>query len=152
MGDREAFLASARSSIEKQVGAVIAVSKIYETAPWRNSPDPGFLNQAIVVSTSLDPSQLIDQLLDIELELGRTRSKKWAPRTIDIDIALYDDLIVDEPNLQIPHSALHERNFALIPLAEIAGSVIHPGFKMSIDELLERSSDDGEVTILPTDE
>jgi 2-amino-4-hydroxy-6-hydroxymethyldihydropteridine diphosphokinase len=147
LGEREENLEKARNLVEEKVGTILEESKIYATAPWGNRDQPAFLNQAILVWTLLSPEDLMQQLLDIEHELGRTRDEKWGSRIIDIDILLYEDKVVDSENLKIPHPHLHERNFTLYPLNEIAAEWEHPILKKPVNQLLIDSADKCEVTI-----
>src|SRR5688572_5768781 len=116
LGEREENLETARKLIEEKTGDILETSKIYATAPWGNQDQPAFLNQAIMVWTLLSPEELMQKLLEIEKEMGRTRDEKWGSRLIDLDILLYEEEIVDTESLKIPHPHLHERNFTLYPL------------------------------------
>ena len=136
MGDRLQHLEQARLAIARDCGSVEGQSAIYETAAWGLENQPAFLNQVLRVQTDLEPQALLETILDIEQEMGRMRQEKYGPRTIDIDILLYNDMVLESDELSIPHPQLHMRRFALTPLAEIAASVIHPTLKKSIDELL----------------
>src|SRR5690606_7706690 len=107
------------SAITSEIGPILRCSSIYETAAWGNEDQPAYLNQAVLATTSFAPRHVLGKIHEIEHRLGRTRLAKWAPRTIDIDIALYDQLIVDDPDLQIPHRLLPQRRFVLVPLQEI---------------------------------
>jgi 2-amino-4-hydroxy-6-hydroxymethyldihydropteridine diphosphokinase len=107
---------------------VLEVSGLRETAPVGNVDQPEFLNGAVAVETSLSPRELLDALLGVERELGRVRDgTQWGPRTIDLDLLVYGDEIVDEPGLRVPHPRLHERRFALEPLAELDPELEIPG-------------------------
>ncbi len=141
MGQKEEHLAWARLLIDKNIGSITAQSELYETEAWGFTDQPNFVNQALEVVTKLPPDELMDQILSIELEMGRVRDQKWAPRLIDIDIIFYGDQIIKTENLIVPHPFMHERNFVLIPLLEIAEKFVHPVFKMSIGELYDRSKD-----------
>jgi 2-amino-4-hydroxy-6-hydroxymethyldihydropteridine diphosphokinase len=136
VGDRASQLLSAVGRLET-TGRVVAVSSFYETEPVEFTPQPWFLNCAVALESSQTPQQLMDSILLIEQEMGRRRLQKKGPRTIDIDILLFDDAVVDSPELTIPHPALHQRRFALKPLAEIAPDVLHPVLKKAVRELLE---------------
>jgi 2-amino-4-hydroxy-6-hydroxymethyldihydropteridine diphosphokinase len=107
---------------------VVAVSTLRETKPWGPvARQPPFLNGAAVVETSLEPRALLGVLLDVERRLGRVREERWGPRTIDLDLLVYGDAIVDEPGLTVPHPRLRERAFALEPLVELEPELVVPG-------------------------
>lgn len=136
VGDRHKNLEKARQLIEAQAGKLLMQSAIYETEAWGKQDQPAFLNQVLHVETALEPLPLLQVLLKAEQEMGRKRDEKYGPRTIDIDILLYNDLSLETNELVVPHPQLHLRRFALTPLAEIAAAEIHPLLKKSIDELL----------------
>ena len=136
VGNRSKNMERAAELIGAKVGAVGKQSALYETEAWGKKDQPAFLNQVLKVDTDLSPEDLLQTILNIEQEMGRKRAEKYGPRTIDIDILLYNDLILDTKDLAIPHPQMHLRRFVLTPLAAIAASVIHPVLKKSIDELL----------------
>jgi len=136
LGDRAAYLAEAIHQISAQCGRVISTSSIYETAAWGNVNQPAFYNQAVKLVTILSPEALIERLLAIENEMGRVRTEKYGPRTIDLDILMINDIVIDTPTLTIPHPQLHNRRFALLPLHEIAPALHHPVLNKTIHELL----------------
>lgn len=140
-GDREAFLKFAVSLISSEVGAILKASHCYETAAWGMEDQPAFLNQVLFVKTPLKPDKLLFQLLQIEKKAGRIREVHWGPRTLDLDILLFDDLILDNQDLVIPHPQLANRNFVLVPLHEIAPEWIHPVSRKSMVELLRECED-----------
>jgi 2-amino-4-hydroxy-6-hydroxymethyldihydropteridine diphosphokinase len=124
LGDREATIRRAAELL----GAA-RLSTIRETEPWGYADQPRFLNAVAELETDLAPRALLDRLLQLELELGRTRGDgpRYGPRTIDLDLLLYGDRVVDEPGLAVPHPRLHERLFVLEPLAELDPSLVVPG-------------------------
>lgn len=136
IGDRKKNLKAAANSIEKEAGHIVAISGMYETAAWGKTDQAAFLNQCIAVETILDAQNLLKILLSIEKEMGRHREVKYGPRTLDIDILLYNNDIINTDSLIIPHPQMINRRFALAPLAEIAPAIIHPVFKKSIQDLL----------------
>lgn len=122
LGNRKANIREAIKKIEEQVGAVVRQSALYETKPWGFSSPNDFINACVKVSTSLSPRQVLVTTQRIEKELGRTMKSvdgEYHDRIIDIDILLYDDLQVNEPDLHIPHPLMKEREFVMIPLEEI---------------------------------
>ena len=141
LGDSRKYLHDASALIEEKVGTVILKSSLYQTASWGKQDQPDFINQVICVQTDLLPKQLLVVIQEIEILLGRKRASRWGSRTIDIDILLYGDQVMSEPDLTIPHLYLHERRFSLVPLHEIAPELIHPLFRKSVGQLLDELSD-----------
>jgi 2-amino-4-hydroxy-6-hydroxymethyldihydropteridine diphosphokinase len=136
LGDREENLRRAVEQLSAEEGIdVTAVSETRETEPVGPVEQGPFLNAAVRIETGLAPRELLERLLAVEERLGRVREERWGPRTIDLDLLLYDDVSVDEPGLTVPHPRLHERRFALEPLADLAPSLKIPG-KGSISALL----------------
>jgi 2-amino-4-hydroxy-6-hydroxymethyldihydropteridine diphosphokinase len=134
LGDREGTVRQALDLLSEQVD-VVAVSTLRETDPVGVVDQPRFLNGAARVETDLSPRELLDVLLAVERELGRERLERWGPRTIDLDLLLYGDEAVSEPGLRVPHPRLHERRFALEPLAELDPALVVPG-RGPVQELL----------------
>jgi 2-amino-4-hydroxy-6-hydroxymethyldihydropteridine diphosphokinase len=139
LGPREVTLLRAVDLLGAEPGVeVLAVSGLRETAPIGNVDQPEFLNGAVAVETSLTARELLDALLRVERELGRVRDgTQWGPRTIDLDLLVYGDEIVDEPGLRVPHQHLHERRFALEPLAELEPDLLVPGKGKVMDLLVK---------------
>jgi 2-amino-4-hydroxy-6-hydroxymethyldihydropteridine diphosphokinase len=133
LGDRETTIRAAIAALE----GVVAVSELRETDPVGVTEQPTFLNGAIAVETELSPRELLESLLAVERELGRERSERWGPRTIDLDLLLYGTETVNEPGLTVPHPHLHERRFALEPLAELDPELVVPGRGRVADLLAE---------------
>jgi len=128
LGDREAHLHRAVERLEAEGEIeVVAVSRLRETEPVGPVEQGPFLNGAVLVSTELTARELLERLLAIEESLGRVRRERFGPRTIDLDLLLYGDEVLDEPGLTVPHPRLHERRFALEPLSELAPALVIPG-------------------------
>jgi 2-amino-4-hydroxy-6-hydroxymethyldihydropteridine diphosphokinase len=134
IGDRDKNLQEAITRLS-HLGAVSTVSSFYETEPVEVTAQAWFLNCALKLETEKMPRQLLKGILDLEREMGRRRIQSKGPRSIDIDILLFGNSIVETKGLTIPHPALHERCFVLEPLAEIAPEVRHPVFKKTVREL-----------------
>ncbi|WP_158826381.1 2-amino-4-hydroxy-6-hydroxymethyldihydropteridine diphosphokinase [Mucilaginibacter lacusdianchii] len=145
LGNRQLFLKQAIAYIEERAGEVVQQSAIYETESWGKTDLPAYLNQVLLVQTKLQPTELLDVLLQIELLLGRKREEKWGARTIDIDILFYDDWIINEATLVVPHPELHNRRFTLEPLAEIAPDFYHPVLQQTVLALKSSLTDDLQV-------
>lgn len=134
LGDRRENLRQAVASLPPQM-VVKAKSNIYETPPWGYENQPMFLNQAVKAETYLDPQPLIKHLKRLETALGRRETFQNGPRTIDIDILFYDNLVLESPVLTLPHPRLHERAFVLLPMTDIAPDLVHPVTHKTIREL-----------------
>lgn len=145
VGNKLAYLQLAVSLLQKQCGNVTAISSIYETAPWGNTQQDSFLNQALELQTSYNAGELMTRLLKIEEVMGRIRHERYGPRIIDLDILLFNEEVSNTKTLTIPHKELQNRRFALQPLSEIAPMLIHPVLKKSVIQLLDECPDDSEV-------
>ena len=138
LGPKEVTLLRAVDLLAAEDGIeVLELSELHETAPVGVVDQSDFLNGALAVETSLTPRELLDVLLRVERELGRVRDERWGPRTIDLDLLVYGDETVDEPGLRVPHPRLHERRFALEPLAELEPELEIPGLG-KVSEALAR--------------
>jgi 2-amino-4-hydroxy-6-hydroxymethyldihydropteridine diphosphokinase len=154
LGQRAETMAAARARIAATIGEVLAVSALYETAPWGGvvvEGQPLYLNQALEVRTLLDPFGLLRRCLQIETELGRERNEAWQARTLDIDLLLFGRLEMEfGDELILPHPRMAARRFVLEPLAEIAPTVIVPGRpRLTVAELLAQCPDPLAVQRLP---
>lgn len=145
VGDSLANLQTAARYIAAEVGSIQKQSSVYKTAPWGNTKQQDFLNQVLWVDTEKSAREALSLVLAIEQKMGRIREQKWAPRTIDIDILFYDDAIIQESDLQVPHPLLHLRKFTLQPLFELDPNFIHPLFKQSIAQLSNACPDESLV-------
>ena len=135
LGDRGETLRQAAHRLTA-LGRIAAVSSLYETEPIGYVAQPSFLNAVVAMETTLAPADILAALLDIERDLGRTRTFPNAPRTLDLDLLLVDDTVLTGDELTLPHPRLHERSFVLTPLAEIAPEMMHPILRRSISDLL----------------
>ncbi len=137
LGNRkENCLNALRLLAAKSIG-VAKQSSLYETRPWGVIDQPEFINMAAEIMTDMPPVDLLGVLKGIEKALGREDTGRWGPRTIDLDILFYDDLVLETPDLRIPHPLMHLREFVLRPLSEIAPDKVHPVLKKTVRELLE---------------
>ena len=149
IGDKRKHLDKACLEISDSIGSIETYSSFYQTSPWGFESNDEFLNRVICVNSKLDPNQIMSLLLDIENRLGRVRhliDKGYQSRTIDLDILLIDDIIINNELLIVPHPRMIERRFVLIPLSEIAGNFIHPQIKRNINYLLNICKDEETVT------
>ncbi len=137
LGNREANLLAARERLQRNGVGIDRCSSLYETEPWGVPGQPRFLNAVCRAHTALAPQELLRLAKRIERELGRLPALRYGPRTVDIDILTYDDLLLDTPDLTIPHPRLAERPFVLVPLAELAPGLCIPGLGRPVRELLE---------------
>ena len=148
--NRFELLAKASSLIMEQIGSIVAASSIYESDPWGYDSNNPFFNQALLIKTTLSPEKVLEKCLNIEAQLGRTRNENgvYADRNIDIDILLYEDLIVSSEALEIPHPRMHQRRFCMEPLAEIAPNWIVPSFQKTTSQVLAMCPDLSKISIL----
>lgn len=145
-GDVKDTFHKAEQLISDEIGLITKTSSNYKTAAWGNTHQPDFLNKVIEVTTESSVDDCLQKVLSIEKRLGRIRTeKKWEERTIDIDILFYNDLIIHQENLIVPHPYIQDRKFVLIPLVEMIPDHMHPVFKHSIKKLLQHCTDDLEI-------
>lgn len=143
-GETLDYFLRAKADLERLIGPAISVSKTYRTAPMVSAgADPKkfseYYNAAVLFGTTLTPLEVLDACLKVEQVYGRTRTadSKWQSRTIDLDLIAYDDQVINEPNLTVPHPEMHKRDFVLIPLHEILPTYTHPILKKNVSELIE---------------
>ena len=144
IGDKKGIFAQACLYINNRCGRIVKVSASYESEPWGFDAEEWFLNRVVVIETAMDPKDLLRELLDIERELGRERHPEiagYTSRTVDLDILYYGNRVICTETLVVPHPRLHLRRFALLPLCEVAPDLVHPAFKLTQTELLERCAD-----------
>lgn len=126
VGDRRGYLEEALARLEAEAVHVVRTSSVYQTAPWGPVRQGPFLNLVAEVRTTLDPRALLACAQRVEAALGRARQVRWGPRTVDVDVLLYGDRVVCEPDLEIPHPRLRQRAFVLVPLFEVAPDLVLP--------------------------
>ncbi len=131
-------------------GTILDQSHVYETEAWGKQDQPNFYNMALAFETKLDPYGLLALVNEIENQLGRVRSEKWGERIIDLDIITYDDKVICDEKLTIPHKHMADRNFVLVPMIELAGEWLHPTLNKTIDELYVECHDRCEVILIDT--
>ena len=141
MGNSQKQLNKAIMMIEKKIGNVLRRSGLYQTAAWGKTDQPDFLNQVVIAETTLTAAETMQAILKIESTMGRIRTKKNAPRIIDIDILFFNKAIINEKDLSIPHPAIHLRRFVLVPLNELSPNFIHPVFRKTNHQLLLKCPD-----------
>ncbi len=144
-GDAIGNLKKARELISIHIGKINQVSDIYTTEAWGLQNQADFMNQVISIFSNLQPIKLMKGLLAIEAEMGRKRTRKWGARLIDLDVLFFNDNVIDDKILTVPHPRLHERNFVLIPLMQLAPDLKHPVFQLTVRELLAWCQDDLDV-------
>ncbi|MFA8434120.1 MAG: 2-amino-4-hydroxy-6-hydroxymethyldihydropteridine diphosphokinase [Marinifilaceae bacterium] len=142
LGNRQEILNESIKRLEIALGKELIRSSFYETEPWGFEHDQNFLNQVVVLETAYSPREVLIRTQKIELDLGRVRGKQqYSERTIDIDILFYEDRVVDEPDLVIPHPRIAERMFALSPLVQIAEGLVHPVLGKTMQQLQKECPD-----------
>ncbi len=141
LGDRLGYLKEAITNISSQCGTIKQLSAVYESESWGNLNQPNYLNQALELQTELDPHALLKCTMSIEDSLGRTREGLYGPRTVDIDILYFNDLMIQDNLLTIPHPRISERKFVLIPMNEIAEMHYDPIIKLTVNEMIKICKD-----------
>jgi 2-amino-4-hydroxy-6-hydroxymethyldihydropteridine diphosphokinase len=147
LGNRLAYLEDTQAKMQQRGIKIINSSSIYETAAWGKTDQPSFLNQVLVIDTELAAQNLLQELLSIEKELGRSRDEKNGPRTIDIDILYFESQIIKQTGLSIPHERIPMRRFVLVPLAELIPAYVDPSTKKTINQMLSDCCDHLDVVL-----
>ena len=145
VGNRGLYLKTAAKKIEQEVGNILNISSMHETEPWGHQNQSKFLNQVMLISSRLNPFDILDIAQRIEKDIGRRKSDKWGEREIDIDILFYNNEVISTNRLNIPHPLIHERLFVLIPLSEIAPDLVHPIYNKNVQTLLLECKDASSV-------
>jgi len=145
LGNTREIFEGAYPLIEKKIGKISVYSSIYQTQAWGPIPQDDFLNQVLLVSTTLNPQACLTEMLAIEKKFGRERKERWGPRTLDLDLLYYGDLIIAEADLVVPHPRIAERKFILTPLAEIAPLYVDPVSGLTANAMLMACEDTSEV-------
>ena len=148
LGDKRHYLMQARNQIGQRLGSVIKQSSLYQTDAWGMQSSPAFLNQVLLINSNRAPLALLNEILLIETSLERIRQSEYVNRTIDIDILYYHDLVLNHPELTVPHPRISQRRFVLTPLAEIAPKAVHPVLQETNLQLLKQCTDPLMVTRL----
>jgi len=141
LGNRLQNLSQAHYFIAQELGSIVTASSIYQTAPWGLENQEAFLNQVLKLETTLLPNELLEAVLTIEKKMGRVRQQHWGSRLIDIDMLFFNEEIITTEVLTLPHPYLHQRNFVLVPMAEISPYWQHPIYGRTIEELVEECGD-----------
>lgn len=148
LGNREENLNQAIQLIRQNISTNLSISNIYETEPWGNLNQAGFLNLILKIeNSSLFPHEVLEKIQKIEIELGRVRVEKWGERCIDIDIIYFNDLVLDDTQLVIPHPFVQERKFVLVPLADVAPDWVHPVLQKTTLQMLQDCPDSGWIKV-----
>lgn len=148
VGNKLFHLQKSKELIESKIGKIVSCSSIYETEPWGFASEQSFLNQAIKIETQNSALEILNVISEIELSMGRIRTdNQYISRTIDIDILFFNDEIINEANLSVPHPRIAERQFVLMPLFEIAREFVHPILQKTIMELKVECDDEGKVVV-----
>jgi 2-amino-4-hydroxy-6-hydroxymethyldihydropteridine diphosphokinase len=144
LGDAAATLRAALPALDRLPDSRLRrASRLYRTPAWGQTAQPDFINAVAMLDTALPARALLDRLLGIERAFGRTRAsgERWGPRTLDLDLLLYGDAVIDEPGLHVPHPHLHQRAFALLPLLELAPEIVIPGIGRGADAAVAMAAD-----------
>ena len=147
IGEREDIINEAINTINNNYGINVNRAGIYETEPVGYLDQNWFLNTCILMETKVNPENLLKYLKNLEIELGRQHRERWKEREIDIDILLYEDKVIENNTIEVPHPRMHKRKFVLVPAVDIAGEMKHPKLNMNLNELLVNCEDESEVLL-----
>ena len=145
IGKKSTNLENAIRLVRRELGEIVLQSSVYETEPWGNANQDNFLNQVVTIRSPFEAETIMSKIILIEESLGRKRMQRWEPRIIDIDILFFNNGIISNEKLKVPHPYLHQRKFILVPLNEIMPGFIHPVFNKNMEELLMNLDDCLEV-------
>ena len=134
--------------IHSEIGKIARTSHVYETQPWGKTNQDSFLNMVVMANTIYQPREILEKITDFEREQGRTRTEKWGPRNVDIDIVFYGKRVIRDKGLEIPHPEIENRAFVLVPMLEIAPDFVHPVLQRQIDEIYMDCQDMSDVAML----
>ena len=147
LGNRMQNIRMCQQELQVYLGPIVSQSSLYETAAWGNTSSPSYLNQVLFFQTDKTPETVLAICLQIEQRMGRHRTTKWASREIDIDILFYDQEIIEQDHLKIPHPHAHQRRFVMTPMKELAPNFIHPSFQKTMETLWQECPDSLSVAI-----
>jgi 2-amino-4-hydroxy-6-hydroxymethyldihydropteridine diphosphokinase len=145
LGNKSLYLEIALNKIVGRIGIIENISSLYESTAWGIEDQPSFINQVVCIKTTFSAQETLHNLLDLEIEMGRIRSQKWGPRIIDLDLLYFNDEISTNESCIIPHPAIAERKFTLVPLVEVIPNFVHPNKQLNQKELLALCNDKGIV-------
>jgi len=145
LGNKSLFLEIALNKIVGRIGIIDNISSLYESTAWGIEDQPSFINQVVCIKTNFSAQATLDYLLQLEIEMGRIRSQKWGPRIIDLDLLYFNNEIITNESCTIPHPAIAERKFTLVPLVEVIPNFVHPITQLNQKELLALCIDKGIV-------
>ena len=148
LGDRKGNIEAASKLIDQLIGKIAKKSRFYETQPWGKPDQDWFYNQMLMINTTQDPREMLENITKIERQVGREKGEKWGPRIIDVDIIFYGKRVIRDKGLEIPHPEMHKRGFVLVPMLELAPELEHPVLHKTMDELFLNLDDLSEVVML----
>jgi len=146
IGNKPASFSKVHSLTDREIGAILKQSSVYESPPWGFHAEDNFWNQVLIVETELSPAEILSKIIEFESSFNRKRhSERYTSREMDVDILYYDDIFIETEDLIVPHPRLHQRLFVLVPLTEVAPDFKHPLFRMTSKQLLENCKDESVI-------